>query len=127
MEDEQIKALSRMVGEQNTTIGYQDAMLARLDADLALARAVCDQLQQELREERAHVAALRDRESDRAMKMTDLQFAGISINLATLGQVDLSDNDPAMLHTLAFLLNQALANTRKALAAKDELTTGFDD
>lgn len=61
MEDEQIKALSRMVGEQNTTIGYQDAMLARLEADLALARAVCDQLQQELREERARVDALRDR------------------------------------------------------------------
>jgi hypothetical protein len=51
------------------------------------------------------------------MKMTDLQFAGISINLVTLGQVDLSDNDPAMLRTLAFLLDQALANTRKALSA----------
>jgi hypothetical protein len=91
--------------------------LAQMRAELALARAVCDQLQQELREERARGAALRDRESDRAMKMTDLQFAGISINLVTLGQVDLSDNDPAMLHTLAFLLDQALANTRKALAA----------
>jgi hypothetical protein len=32
-----------------------------LQADLALARAVCDQLQQELREERARGAALRDR------------------------------------------------------------------
>jgi hypothetical protein len=91
--------------------------LARTRADLALARAVCDQLLQELREERARVGARRDRESDRAMKMTDLQFAGISINLVTLGQVDLSDNDPAMLHTLAFLLDQALANTRKALSA----------
>jgi hypothetical protein len=91
--------------------------LAQMRAELALARAVCDQLQQELREERARGAALRDRESDRAMKMTDLQFAGISINLVTLGQVDLSDNDPAMLHTLAFLLDQALANTRKALSA----------
>jgi hypothetical protein len=68
--------------------------LAQMRAELALARAVCDQLQQELREERARGAALRDRESDRAMKMTDLQFAGISINLVTLGQVDLSDNDP---------------------------------
>ena len=35
--------------------------LAQLRADLALARAVCDQLHQELREERARVAALRDR------------------------------------------------------------------
>jgi hypothetical protein len=91
--------------------------LAQTRAELALARAVCDQLLQELREERARGAARRDRESDSAMKMTDLQFAGISINLVTLGQVDLSDNDPAMLHTLAFLLNQALENTRKALAA----------
>jgi hypothetical protein len=91
--------------------------LAQTRAELALARAVCDQLLQELREERARGAARRDRESDSAMKMTDLQFAGISINLVTLGQVDLSDNDPAMLHTLAFLLDQALANTRKALAA----------
>jgi hypothetical protein len=91
--------------------------LAQLRAELALARAVCDQLQQELREERARVGGPRDRESDTAMKMTDLQFAGISINLVTLGQVDLSDNDLAMLRTLAFLLDQALANTRKALAA----------
>jgi hypothetical protein len=91
--------------------------IAALAADLALARAVCDQLQQELREERARVDALRERARGESMKMTDLQFAGISINLVTLGQVDLSDNDPAMLHTLAFLLDQALANTRKALAA----------
>jgi hypothetical protein len=35
--------------------------LAQLRAELALARAVCDQLQQELREERARGAALRDR------------------------------------------------------------------
>jgi hypothetical protein len=34
--------------------------LAQLRADLALARAVCDQLQQELREERARGGALRD-------------------------------------------------------------------
>jgi hypothetical protein len=93
------------------------AQLAQLRAELALTRAVCDQLQQELREERARVGALRDRARGESMKMTDLQFAGISINLVTLGQVDLSDNDPAMLHTLAFLLDQALANTRKALSA----------
>lgn len=35
--------------------------LAQLRADLALARAVCDQLQQELHEERARVGDLRDR------------------------------------------------------------------
>jgi hypothetical protein len=35
--------------------------LAQTRAELALARAVCDQLLQELREERARGAALRDR------------------------------------------------------------------
>lgn len=55
--------------------------------------------------------------------MTDLQFAGISINLSTLGQVDLSDNDPDLLRTLAALLEQALTNTRKAIAATEKEAT----
>jgi hypothetical protein len=50
------------------------------------------------------------------MKMTELQFAGMTINLSTLGQVDLSDNDTDMLVNLAFLLEQALANVTRALA-----------
>lgn len=53
------------------------------------------------------------------MKMTDLQFAGISINLSTLGQVDLSDNDPELLRALAFLLSEASANVAKAIHAAD--------
>lgn len=52
------------------------------------------------------------------MKMTDLQFAGISINLSTLGQVDLSDNHPEMLRTLALLLEQASANVTRAIEAQ---------
>jgi hypothetical protein len=53
------------------------------------------------------------------MKMTDLQFAGISINLVTLGQVDLSDNDPAMLRDLAHLLSDAALNVAKAIHSAD--------
>lgn len=52
------------------------------------------------------------------MKMTDLQFAGISINLSTLGQVDLSDNDPELLINLAWLLEQASANVTRAIVAQ---------
>ena len=51
------------------------------------------------------------------MKMTELQFAGMTISLSTLGQVDLSDNDPEMLRTLAYLLEEARKNAEKALAA----------
>lgn len=54
------------------------------------------------------------------MKMTDLQFAGISINLSTLGQVDLSDNDPELLINLAWLLEQASANVTRAIVAQRE-------
>ena len=52
------------------------------------------------------------------MKMTELQFAGMTISLSTLGQVDLSDNDPEMLRTLAYLLEEARKNAEKALAAQ---------
>lgn len=48
------------------------------------------------------------------MKMTELQFAGMTISLATLGQVDLSDNDPEMLQTLAHLLSEAAQNVARA-------------
>jgi len=52
------------------------------------------------------------------MKMTELQFAGMTINLSTLGQVDLSDNDPELLVQLAQLLSQAERNVAIALAAQ---------
>lgn len=52
------------------------------------------------------------------MKMTELQFAGMTINLSTLGQVDLSDNDSEMLRTLAFLLEEASKNVAIAIVAQ---------
>ena len=52
------------------------------------------------------------------MKMTDLQYAGMTINLSTLGQVDLSDNDPELLMHLAWLLDRAAANVARATAAQ---------
>jgi GAF domain-containing protein len=52
------------------------------------------------------------------MKMTDEQFAGITINISTLGQVDLSDNDLDTLAALAFLLEAALLNVRRAMRAQ---------
>jgi hypothetical protein len=42
------RQISLQIGEQNTTIGYQDAMIARLEAELALKRGVVDQLLAEL-------------------------------------------------------------------------------
>jgi hypothetical protein len=57
------------------------------------------------------------------MKMTELQYAGITINLSTLGQVDLSDNDRELLIHLAQLLNAALANVARAIAAQQHETT----
>jgi len=50
------------------------------------------------------------------MKMTDRQFAGLTINLSTLGQVDLSDNDLAMLVQLEWLLRRALGNVARTIA-----------
>lgn len=52
------------------------------------------------------------------MRMTDLQFQGMTINLSTLGQVDLSDNDPAVLLALAELLSAAAKNVTRAMAAQ---------
>jgi hypothetical protein len=54
------------------------------------------------------------------MKMTELQFAGITINLSALGQVDLSDNDPELLIQLAQLLERARANVEKAIDVQQE-------
>lgn len=59
------------------------------------------------------------------MKMTDLQFAGITINISTLGQVDLSDNDREMLQTLEYLLEAALENVRRGIAAASEEPRDF--
>jgi hypothetical protein len=88
MEDEQIKALSRMIGEQNTTIGYQDAMLARLDAELALARAVCEELQQALHDERARVAARRDRAAAHAANTELIDIDDLAAALNWIGRID---------------------------------------
>jgi hypothetical protein len=51
------------------------------------------------------------------MKMTDLQFAALNISLSTLGQVDISDNDPEALRTLEYLLEAASKNVKRALSA----------
>jgi hypothetical protein len=56
------------------------------------------------------------------MKMTELQFAGMTISLSTLGQVDLSDNDPEMLQNLAFLLEEASKNVARAIQALSKAT-----
>lgn len=50
--------------------------------------------------------------------MTDLQFAGLTISLSTLGQVDLRDNDPDKLTHLAYLLEEASKNVARALQAQ---------
>lgn len=67
------------------------------------------------------------------MKMTEFQFAGMTISLSTLGQVDLSDNDPEMLRTLAHLLSDAAQNVAIAIVANEradhrvDRTTGLRD
>jgi hypothetical protein len=48
--------------------------------------------------------------------MTEPQYAALTISLSTLGQVALSDNDPEQLETLAYLLEAAAVNVRRALA-----------
>jgi hypothetical protein len=65
------------------------------------------------------------------MIMTDLQYAALTISLSTLGQTDLAGNDPEGLRTLEYLLEQALANVRKAAhrAAPDapDIARRFND
>lgn len=51
------------------------------------------------------------------MKMTELQYASLTISLSTLGQVDLADNDPEQLRLLHHLLEAAARNVRRHLAA----------
>jgi len=52
------------------------------------------------------------------MKITIAQYPGLVQNIETLGQVDLSDNDQAMLIRLAQLLERARANVEKAIDAQ---------
>jgi hypothetical protein len=52
------------------------------------------------------------------MTMTELQYASLIISLSTLGQADITAIDLEQLRTLAFLLEEALENVRKALKAK---------
>jgi hypothetical protein len=49
------------------------------------------------------------------MKLTEIQCASLVISLSTLGQVDLSENDPGELRTLAHLLSEAAQNIARAL------------
>jgi hypothetical protein len=59
------------------------------------------------------------------MKITLEQYPGLTQNLVTIGTVDLSDNEPAL---LALLLNAALENVARALSVigeeEDTSTTG---
>ena len=50
------------------------------------------------------------------MKITEVQYAGLVIILSALGQRDLAENDPEQLRTLAYLLEEAQENVRRALA-----------
>ena len=50
------------------------------------------------------------------MRITELQFAALTISLSTLGQTDLAGNEIEGLRTLEYLLEEALANVRKTLA-----------
>jgi hypothetical protein len=59
------------------------------------------------------------------MKLNDMQLAALTISLSTLGQVDITDNDPEALGTLEYLLEEALKNVRKAVAA--QASTSDDD
>jgi hypothetical protein len=52
------------------------------------------------------------------MKMTELQYASLTISLSTLGQVDLADNDPEQLRLLHHLLDAAARNVRRHLAVE---------
>jgi hypothetical protein len=62
------------------------------------------------------------------MKITLEQYPGLTQNLVTIGTVDLSDNEPALLALLALLLNAALENVARALSVigeeEDTSTTG---
>jgi hypothetical protein len=52
------------------------------------------------------------------MKITLDQYPGLVQNIETLGTVDLSDNEPALLLRLFRLLDAARANVALALAAQ---------
>lgn len=54
------------------------------------------------------------------MKINETQFAMLNIQLSALGQTDLRDNDPAMLQTLAFQLEQALNSVRGAITVRPD-------
>lgn len=62
--------------------------LAQLRADLALARAVCDQLQQELHDERARVGARRDRVRQLHAANTEIDIDDLSAALDWIGRID---------------------------------------
>lgn len=50
------------------------------------------------------------------MRMTEMQGAVLTISLSTLGQTDLTDNDPELLRTLRYLMQAAIGNIDDALA-----------
>lgn len=61
------------------------------------------------------------------MKITPDQYPGLTQNIATLGSVDLSDNDLRTLTHLAFILAAALENVATAIAAYDTTQKAKDD
>lgn len=50
------------------------------------------------------------------MIINETQGAVLTIQLSTLGQTDLTGNDPELLRTLAFLMESAIKNIKDALA-----------
>lgn len=61
------------------------------------------------------------------MKMTELQFAALTISLSTLGQADLAGNDPEQLRTLEYLLEEAHENVKRTIAATREFVNAREE
>lgn len=55
------------------------------------------------------------------MLINDMQFAMLTIQLSTLGQTDLRENDHEALQTLQYLLEEALNNVRGAITVRPEV------
>lgn len=61
------------------------------------------------------------------MRMTEMQGASLTISLSTLGQTDLTGNDPELLRTLVFLMKAAIGNIEDALHEHTADLTAGDD
>jgi Ethanolamine utilization protein EutJ (predicted chaperonin) len=58
------------------------------------------------------------------MKMTELQYASLTISLSTLGQTAIEGIDQEQMRNLSYLLEAATVNVRRQL---DEPTSNPDD